>query len=90
MTIHEYYAELQNGVVCCGVVEDTNNKIFHFYGGLMHDIQDIVDCKKFTIVNHLFRLSMLAEKEFQGRQQREKRLLHAQDDNFITDKDVTF
>jgi hypothetical protein len=32
------------------------------------EIQDIVDYKEYNIVNHLFQLAMLAEKELQGRQ----------------------
>jgi hypothetical protein len=39
-----------------------------FYGELQTEIQDIVDYKEYNIVNHLFQLAMLAEKELQGRQ----------------------
>jgi hypothetical protein len=41
-----------------------------FYGGLRREIQDIVDYKKYHSIQCLFHLSMLAEKELQGRQQR--------------------
>jgi hypothetical protein len=45
------------------------DKIVRFYGGLRHEIQDIVYHKKFCTVNRLFQLAMLAEKELQGCQQ---------------------
>jgi hypothetical protein len=41
-----------------------------FYGGLRREIQDIVDYKEYHSIQRLFHLSMLAEKEMQGRQQR--------------------
>jgi hypothetical protein len=34
MSIHEYYAELQKGMICTGVHDETEDKIYHFYGGL--------------------------------------------------------
>ena len=42
------------------------DKIVRFYGGLRHEIQDIVYHKNFCTVNRLFQLAMLAEKELQG------------------------
>ena len=68
-SVQDYYAELQKGMVRCGVVEDTEDKICRFYGGLRREIQDIVDYKDFTTVNQLFQLAMLAEKELQGRKE---------------------
>jgi hypothetical protein len=50
------------------VHEETEDQICHFYGGLRTEIQDIIDYKEYNIVNHLFQLAMLAEKELQGRQ----------------------
>jgi hypothetical protein len=41
-----------------------------FYGGLRREIQDIVDYKEYYSIQRLFHLSMLAEKELEGRQQR--------------------
>ncbi|WVZ58309.1 hypothetical protein U9M48_008590 [Paspalum notatum var. saurae] len=73
MTVQEYYAELQKGMIRCGVKEETEDKICRFYGGLRPEIQDIVDYKDFTTVNGLFHLAMLAEKELQGRQSRSSR-----------------
>jgi hypothetical protein len=63
MSIHDYYAELQKGIIRAGVHEETEDKICHFYFGLHTKIQDIVDYKEYDIVNHLFQLAMLAEKE---------------------------
>jgi hypothetical protein len=34
MTVQDYYAELQNGMIHAGVHEETENKICCFYGGL--------------------------------------------------------
>jgi hypothetical protein len=61
MSVQDYYAELQKGMIRAGVHE-----ICHFYGGLRTEIQDIVDYKEYNTVNHLFLLAMLAEKELQG------------------------
>src|SRR6266508_6523085 len=57
----------------CGVVEDQEDQIVRFYGGLRRDIQDIVDYKEYHSIQRLFHLSMLAEKELQGRQQQRRR-----------------
>jgi hypothetical protein len=63
MSVQDYYAELQNGMIRAGVHEETEDKICRFYAGLRTEIQDIVDYKEYNTVNHLFRLAMLAEKE---------------------------
>jgi hypothetical protein len=49
-----------------GVHEEIDDKICHFYGGLRTEIQDIIDSKEYSIVNHLFQLALLVEKELQG------------------------
>jgi hypothetical protein len=38
MFIQEYFAELQKGMIRCGIVEDIEDKIVRFYGGLRHEI----------------------------------------------------
>jgi hypothetical protein len=63
MSIQDYYAELQKGMIRAGVHEDTEDKICRFYEGLRTEIQDIIDYKEYNTVNHLFQLAMLAEKE---------------------------
>jgi hypothetical protein len=68
MSVQDYYAELQKGMIRAGVHEETEDKIYRFYGRLRTEIQDIVDYKENNTVNHLFQLAMLAEKELQGRQ----------------------
>jgi hypothetical protein len=68
MSVQDYYAELQKGMIHAGLHEETDDKICHFYGGLWTKIQDIIDYKEYNIVNHLFQLAMLGEKELQGRQ----------------------
>ena len=40
MSVQEYYQELQKGMLHCGIAEDTEDKIAHFYGGLRREIQD--------------------------------------------------
>jgi hypothetical protein len=54
MSIQQYFAELQKGMMRCGVVEDTNDKLCRFYSGLRREIQDIVDYKDFNTTNQLF------------------------------------
>jgi hypothetical protein len=63
MSVQDYYAELQKGMICAGVHEETEDKICRFYSGLRTEIQDVVDYKEYNIVNHLFQLAMLVEKE---------------------------
>jgi hypothetical protein len=72
MSVQEYYQELQKGMLCCGVVEDQKDQIVRFYGGLRHEIQDIVDYKEYHSIQCLFQLAMLAEKELQGHQQQRR------------------
>jgi hypothetical protein len=38
MSIQDYYAELQNGMIRAGVHEETEDIICHFYGGLRTEI----------------------------------------------------
>ena len=61
MLVQEYYQELQKGMLRCGVVEDLEDQMVRFYGGLRREIQDIVDYKEFHTVNQLFQFAMLAE-----------------------------
>jgi hypothetical protein len=68
MFVQDYYAELQNGMICAGVHEEMEDKICHFCSGLRTEIQDIVDYKEYNTVNRLFQLTMLAKKELQGHQ----------------------
>jgi hypothetical protein len=70
MSVQEYHQELQKGMLRCGVVEDPEDQMVRFYGGLRQEIQDIIDYKEYHSIQRLFHLSMLAEKELQGRQQR--------------------
>lgn len=66
MSVQEYYQELQKGMLRCGVVEDPEDQMVRFYGGLMREIQDIVDYKEYHSIQRLFHLSMLAEKRIAG------------------------
>jgi hypothetical protein len=70
MSVQEYYQELRKGMQRCGVVEDLEDQMVRFYGRLRREIQDIVDYKEYHSIQRLFHLSMLAEKELQGHQQR--------------------
>jgi hypothetical protein len=42
MSVQEYYLELQEGMLRCGVVGDQEDQIVRFYGGLRRKIQDII------------------------------------------------
>jgi hypothetical protein len=66
MSLQDYYVELQKGMIHVGVHEETEDKIYYFYGALRTKIQDIIDYKEYNTINHLFQLAMLAEKELQG------------------------
>jgi hypothetical protein len=44
----------------CGIVEGTEDSIYHFYLDLRCNIQDIVDYKEFNTINQLFQLAMFA------------------------------
>jgi hypothetical protein len=48
------YVEFQKCVICCGIEEDPEDKVYHFYGGLRREIQDIVYYKNFNTTNQLF------------------------------------
>ena len=45
-----------------GVVEDMEDQIIRFYGGLRREIQNIIDYKEYHSIQCLSYLSMLAEK----------------------------
>jgi hypothetical protein len=38
MFIQEYFAVVQKGMIRCGIVEEIEDKIVHFYGGLQREI----------------------------------------------------
>jgi hypothetical protein len=42
---------------------DPEDKVCRFYGGLRHEIQDIVYYKDFNTTNQLFQLAIFTEKE---------------------------
>ena len=50
-SVQDYYAELQKGLMRCGIVEGLEDSICRFYSGLRRDVQDIVDYKEFHTVN---------------------------------------
>jgi hypothetical protein len=54
MSVQDYYAEQQKGMIRVGVHEEKEDKICHFYSGLHIEIKAIVDYKEYNIVNHLF------------------------------------
>jgi hypothetical protein len=68
LSVQDYYAQLQNGMIRAGVHEETEDKIYHFYSDLRTEIQGIVDYKEYHTINHLFQLAMLAKKELQSHQ----------------------
>jgi hypothetical protein len=72
MSVQEYYQEWQKGMLRCGVIEDQEDQIVKFYGGLQREIQDIVEYKEYHSIQCLFQLAMLAEKQLQGHQQQQR------------------
>jgi hypothetical protein len=73
MSVQDYYAKLQKGMIRAVVHEEIEDKICHFYSGLHTEIQDIVDYKEYNTFNHLFQLAMLAEKNCRGANRRKRR-----------------
>src|SRR5438034_228184 len=72
MSVHDYYQELTKGMIRCGVVEEQDDQIVRFYRGFRRDLHGIIDYKEYHSIQRLFHLSMLAEKELQGRQQQQQ------------------
>ena len=66
MFVQEYFIELQKGMIRCGIEEDLEDKVCHFYGGLRREIQNIIYYKDFNTTNQLFQLAMLTEKRIIG------------------------
>jgi hypothetical protein len=54
MSVQDYYAELQKGMIRARVHEKTEHLICHFYSVLCTEIQDDVDYKEYNIGNHFF------------------------------------
>jgi hypothetical protein len=54
MSVHDYYVEMQKGMIHAGVHEEMEDKICRFYSKLHTEIQDIVDYKEYNTVNSLF------------------------------------
>ena len=54
MSVQEYFTEFRRCRIYCGIVEDMEDTIVRFYGGLRHEIHDIVYYKEFYTVNRLF------------------------------------
>jgi alanine racemase len=64
-SVEEYYQELQTGMIRCGIEEDNEQIMAHFFAGLNKDIQNILDYKEYHTINHLFHLACKAEREVQ-------------------------
>ena len=57
------------GLARCGIREDDDETSARFFGGLNHDIQDILNYKEWTRFSQLYHLALKAEREVQGRRQ---------------------
>jgi hypothetical protein len=55
-------------MIRCGIEEDNEQIMAHFFAGLNKDIQNILDYKEYHTINHLFHLACKAEREVQDRQ----------------------
>jgi hypothetical protein len=73
VSVQDYYAEWQKGMIHAGVHEETEEKIGRFYSTLHTEIQDIIDHKEYDNINYLFQLAMLAKKELEGCQPKKTR-----------------
>jgi hypothetical protein len=68
-SVEAYYQELLIGLARCGVHEDDADASARFFGGLNHDIQNILDYKEWRNFSQLYHLAIKAEREVQGRKQ---------------------
>jgi hypothetical protein len=64
--VEEYYQELLIGLAHCGIHEDDEESNARFFGGLNHDIQNILDYKEWNMFSQLYHLALKAEQEVQG------------------------
>ena len=55
--VEEYYQELQTGMIRCGIVEENEDMLARFMGGLNREIQTILEYKEYN--NHSFISSCL-------------------------------
>jgi hypothetical protein len=63
-TLRSRRHELQKDMLRCGVVEDPEDQMVRYYGGLRKEIHDdIIDYKEYHSIQRLFHLCMFAEKE---------------------------
>jgi len=65
----EAYQELLIGLARCGVHEDDADASARFFGGLNHDIRNILDYKVWRNFSQLYHLAIKTEREVQGRKQ---------------------
>jgi hypothetical protein len=73
-SVNEYYNELHIAVLRCGIQENDEDTMIHFYSGLRREIQDLVDYRDYNTMDRLFHLAMLAEKELQGREPKSRNI----------------
>jgi hypothetical protein len=67
--VEAYYQKLLIGLARCGINENDNDSSARFFGGLNHDIQNILDYKEWCNFFQLYHLAIKAEREVQGRKQ---------------------
>jgi hypothetical protein len=54
MSIQEYYVEFQKCAICCGIEEDLEDKVCHFYGGLRREFRILFIIKILTLQTSCF------------------------------------
>ena len=64
-SVESYYQELLIGLARCGVHEDDIDASARFFGGLNHDIQNILDYKEWCNFSQLYHLAIKVEREVQ-------------------------
>jgi hypothetical protein len=65
-SVEKYYQELIIGLAYCNMHEDNMDKCSRFFGGLHHDIHDILDYKDWTRFPQLYHLALKAKRQVQG------------------------
>jgi hypothetical protein len=66
-SVEDCFQELQKGMIRCGILEDNDDAMACFRGGLNREILDILDYKEYYDMTTLFEYACKAEREVQGR-----------------------
>nr|AAQ56449.1 putative gag-pol polyprotein [Oryza sativa Japonica Group] len=70
-TVTSYYHDMQACLLRCGLDECEEAKELRFLCGLNKEIQDMLDCQRYTSLSHLLQLACNAESKIEERDMKE-------------------